>query len=126
MKNNSGPGFASRPDHKVIISPAGEKIVVRFAGAVIAETDQALRMQEASYPAVFYVPIADVAAGVLQKTGHSSYCPFKGEASYWSIVANGKSAENAVWGYETPYDEVSTIKDHVAFYANRVDAIEVA
>lgn len=126
MKNNSAPGFASRPAHKIVISPAKEKVAVRFAGQVIAETDRALRLQEASYPTVFYVPIADVAADVLQKTGHSTYCPFKGEASYWTLSANGKVSENAVWGYETPYDEVMSIKDHVAFYPNRVDAIETS
>ncbi|MBA5779266.1 DUF427 domain-containing protein [Stappia sp. F7233] len=124
MSGNSGPGYASRPDHKITLSKPSQKLRVRFAGKVIAETGRAIRLQEASYPPVHYVPIADVSAEALEKTAHSTYCPFKGEASYWSLVADGKRVENAVWGYETPYDEVLPIKDHVAFYPDRVEAIE--
>lgn len=124
MSGNSGPGYASRPDHKIALSEPSRKVRVRFAGKVIAETERAIRLQEASYPPVLYVPIADVIGEALEKTGHSTYCPFKGHASYWSLAAGGKRAENAVWGYETPYDEVMAIKGYVAFYPNRVEAIE--
>lgn len=125
MKGNSGPGFARRPEHKVVISPAGETVTIRFDGKEIARSSRARKLEEASYPPVYYLPIEDVSTEVLEKTEHSTYCPFKGAASYWSLVASdGKRKQNAVWGYETPYDEVMEIKDHVAFYASAVEAIE--
>lgn len=125
MSGNSGPGFSKRPEHTVTISPANETITIRFDGKEIAHSSRALKLSEASYPPVYYLPIEDVSTEVLEKTEHSTYCPFKGAASYWSLVASdGKRRENAVWAYETPYDEVLEIKDHVAFYTSAVEAVE--
>jgi uncharacterized protein (DUF427 family) len=88
---------------------------------VIAETDRALELREASYPAVQYIPLADVDPAVLRASGHQSYCPFKGDASYYSLAVNGQIIENAVWTYRTPYNAVAPIADHVAFYPDKVE-----
>ncbi len=112
------------PDHPITIEPAQKRIVVSLAGKVIADSKDALTLREAAYPAVFYIPRKDVDMAALSRTDHSTYCPYKGEASYFSIPAGGERAANSVWTYETPYDAVTAIKDHVAFYTDRVDSIE--
>jgi uncharacterized protein (DUF427 family) len=112
------------PDHPISISPNAKRVRVTFGGKIIADTAKALTLKEASYPAVQYVPRADVKMDLLKATAHSSHCPYKGDASYFSIVTDGKSAENAVWSYEQPFPAMSEIKDYVAFYPNRVDKIE--
>jgi uncharacterized protein (DUF427 family) len=109
------------PDHPITVEPTGERVVVRAGGQVIAESDSALTLQEASYPAVQYVPLADVDPGALRATDHATYCPYKGEASYYSIVTQDGALENAVWTYEEPYESVGEIAGHVAFYTDRVD-----
>jgi uncharacterized protein (DUF427 family) len=91
---------------------------------MIADTLDALILQEASYPPVQYIPRKDVDMRLLQRTDHSSYCPFKGDASYYSIPGGGDKSVNAVWSYENPYPAVGQIKEYVAFYPSRVDAIE--
>jgi uncharacterized protein (DUF427 family) len=112
------------PDHPISITPSQRRVVVKVAGQVIADSKSALRLQEASYPAVLYIPRADVDMANLQRTEHSSYCPYKGDCSYYSIPCGGGKAVNAVWSYEMPYASVSSIQDHLAFYASRVDSIE--
>ncbi|MGO4336678.1 DUF427 domain-containing protein [Labrys sp. KB_33_2] len=112
------------PDHPISVEPSGERIVVSLGGRVIADSRRALRLQEASYPAVLYIPRGDVDMGALARTEHATYCPYKGECSYFSLPAGGDRSVNAVWSYETPYPAVSAIKDHLAFYPDRVDAIE--
>ena len=112
------------PDHPITVTPSTERIVVRAGGRVIADTRSALTLQESTYPAVQYIPRDDVDLTVLERTDHGSYCPFKGEASYFSIPAAGEAGTNAVWSYEAPHDAVAEIKDHVAFYPNRVDGVE--
>jgi uncharacterized protein (DUF427 family) len=112
------------PDHLITITPNPKRVVVTFAGRTIADTKHALALQESSYPAVQYIPRVDVDMSVLERTAHGSECPYKGHANYYSLNANGRIAENAVWTYETPFDAVAPIKEHVAFYPNRVDAIE--
>jgi len=112
------------PDHPITIERNPKRVVVRFAGRTIASSHQALALREASYPAVQYIPRADVDMTLLARTDHSTHCPYKGDASYFSIRAEGRDAANAVWSYEAPFSAVSEIKDHVAFYPNRVDAIE--
>jgi uncharacterized protein (DUF427 family) len=109
------------PDHPITVEPTGKRVVVRAGGQVIAESDAALTLQESTYPAVQYVPLADVDPGALRSTDHATYCPFKGDASYYSIVTQDGELENAVWTYEQPYDAVSGIAGHVAFYTDRVD-----
>jgi uncharacterized protein (DUF427 family) len=112
------------PDHPITIEPNPGRVVVKVAGRVVADTRAALTLREAHYPPVQYIPRADVEMALLARTDHTSYCPYKGDASYFSIPAGGERAANAVWSYETPFDAVAVIKDHVAFYPDRVDAIE--
>ena len=122
--SNSGPGYKSHPEHKVELKPGPARVRVIVNGETIADTTNAIALHEASYPPVLYIPRADVQMDRLVRTTHHTRCPFKGEASYYSLVPNG--AENAVWSYEAPYDEVLPIKEHLAFYPNKVDAITVS
>ncbi|HKT28036.1 DUF427 domain-containing protein [Dyella sp.] len=113
------------PDHPISITPHRQHMVVKAGGRIIADTRHALTLQEANYPAVQYVPRADVDMSLLKRTDHATYCPYKGNCSYYSIPAGGERANNAVWTYENPHDAVAQIKEYVAFYPDRVDAIEV-
>jgi uncharacterized protein (DUF427 family) len=122
--NNSGPGYAKHPEHKVVVEASRERVTVSFGGEVLADTTNALRLREASYAPVFYIPRSDVRMDRLERTSHKTHCPFKGDASYFTIDNHeGKRAENAVWTYETPFDEVMSIKEYVAFYPSKVDSI---
>lgn len=112
------------PDHPITIEPNPARVVVSVAGRVIADTRRALTLHEASYPAVQYVPRADVDLSLLSRTSHATYCPYKGDAAYYSIPVGGERSVDAVWTYEAPYDAVAAIRDHLAFYPDRVDAIE--
>jgi uncharacterized protein (DUF427 family) len=114
------------PDHPITISRSPSRIVVSVGGHAIADTINALALHEASYPEVLYVPRNDVDMSQLERTSHTTYCPYKGECSYYSIPAGGEKAVNAVWTYEQPYDSVAQIKEYVAFYSDRVDSIEVS
>jgi uncharacterized protein (DUF427 family) len=100
------------------------RVRVTRGGKVIADTTHALTLQEASYPGVQYIPRADADMSLLVKTAHTSHCPYKGDASYFTILANGRSADNAVWSYVEPYPAVGEIKEYLAFYPNKVDGIE--
>lgn len=113
------------PDHPIDVRPDPSHIVVRIAGHVIADTRSALTLREASYPPVHYIPREDVDMSLLARTDHQTYCPYKGECSYYSIPLGGERSVNAVWTYEHPYDAVAAIKDHLAFYGTRVDDITV-
>ncbi len=112
------------PDHPITIEPSAERVVVKVAGKVIADSREALSLREATYPPVLYIPRKDVDMTALERTDHATYCPFKGDCSYYSIRAGGERSVNAVWTYEAPYEAVAAIKEHLAFYPNRVDAIE--
>ena len=112
------------PDHPITVSLNPKRVVVRLAGKVIADSTRALTLREASYPAVQYIPRADVDMAALSRTASHTYCPYKGEASYFSIPAGGARSVDAIWTYETPYESVAAIKDHLAFYPDRVDAID--
>src|SRR5271169_5004566 len=109
------------PEHPIAIEPSRARIVVSLAGRVIADTRAALTMREAAYPAVLYIPRRDVDMALLARTDHATYCPYKGDCAYYSIPAGGARAANAVWTYEAPYETVASIKDHLAFYPDRVD-----
>jgi uncharacterized protein (DUF427 family) len=109
------------PSHPITVTPADETVTVRFGDRVIAKTDQALVLRESSYPPVYYLPLEAVDADVLEPSSHQTYCPFKGDASYYSLVAGDTVAQNAVWAYVAPYDAVSEIAGHVAFYPDRVE-----
>ena len=113
------------PDHPISIERNPGHVVVSVAGRVIADTREALTLHEAGYPAVQYIPRKDVDMTLLRRTDRTTYCPYKGECSYFSIPAGGDRSTNAVWTYEAPYDAVAPIKDHLAFYPDRVDAIEI-
>jgi uncharacterized protein (DUF427 family) len=112
------------PDHPITIEPSPARVVVKAGGRVVADTRRALTLREASYPAVFYVPREDADMTLLSRTEHTSWCPYKGQASYYSITPGGDRAVNAIWTYETPHAAVAAIKDHLAFYPDRVDSIE--
>ncbi|WP_404711867.1 DUF427 domain-containing protein [Sphingomonas sp. MMS24-J13] len=112
------------PDHPIGIERNPKRVVVTLGGKVIADTTAALVLREASYPAVQYIPRADVDMAALERSDTHSYCPYKGEASYFSIPAGGDRSIDAIWTYEAPYDAVAPIKDHLAFYPGRVDQID--
>jgi uncharacterized protein (DUF427 family) len=103
------------------VSPESARIRVSSHGQVIADTTRALRLQESTYPAAFYVPLDDVDPAVLQRTDTTSYCPYKGNATYFSVVTSAGEATDAVWEYQEPYDAVADVKGHVAFYTDRVE-----
>ena len=113
------------PDHPISIERNSSRVVVTVAGHVVADTRDALSLREAGYATVQYIPRKDVDMALLERTEHHTYCPYKGDCAYYSIPSGGERSVNAVWTYETPYAAVAAIKDHVAFYASRVDAIEV-
>jgi len=112
------------PKHPITVNPAGVRVVVRVHDQVIADTTSALTLREADYPAVLYLPREDVDMSLLERSTSDSYCPFKGDAAYYSIPAAGEQGIDAVWTYEAPYDAVGAIKDHLAFYTNRVASVE--
>ena len=107
--------------HPITVTPTPGRVVVQLGDQVVADTTAALTLQEASYPAVQYVPLADVDPALLEPTDHATYCPYKGDASYYSLVVDGQTHDNAVWCYVAPYDAVGEIAGHVAFYPNVVD-----
>jgi uncharacterized protein (DUF427 family) len=114
------------PDHPITVAPARGRVTVIAAGRTIANTRDALILKEAAYPPVYYIPRKDVDMPQLQRTTHQTYCPYKGECNYYNIPAGGERWVNAVWTYEAPYAAVSAIKEHLAFYPDRVDAIQLA
>ncbi|HWB50668.1 MAG TPA: DUF427 domain-containing protein [Stellaceae bacterium] len=122
---NPAPGWAKKPEHRVDLHPDKSHVKVMFGGRVIADSRDTLRVEETGHGPVYYIPAKDMALDLMQKTEHTTYCPFKGTASYWTVNAGGKTAENAVWGYETPYDETARLAGHYAFYPNRVDSIDI-
>jgi len=117
MSTNSAPGFKTHPRSHIQINAAPERVRVSAGGEVVADTSEALALKEGSYPVVYYIPRKDVKMDRLARTSHSTHCPFKGDASYFSLKGG---PENAVWSYETPYDEMTAIKGYLAFYPNKV------
>jgi uncharacterized protein (DUF427 family) len=113
------------PDHPITIAPTQGRVTVTVNGKRIADSREALTLREAAYPPVQYIPRNDVDMTLLQRTVHQTYCPYKGECAYFSIPAGGDRSVNAVWSYEAPYAAVSEIREYLAFYPDRVDAIEI-
>jgi uncharacterized protein (DUF427 family) len=111
------------PEHPIAIERNPARVLVTVAGQVVADTHDALTLREAGYAPVQYIPLADVDESLLAPTDHASYCPYKGDASYYSVPAGGERSVNAVWTYRAPYEAVAEIKDRVAFYADRVESI---
>ncbi|NID14317.1 DUF427 domain-containing protein [Luteibacter yeojuensis] len=117
---SSRPVRIPGPDHPISVKPSGGRVVVRFGDRVVADTRNALVLREASYPPVFYIPREDADMAALRRTEHHTYCPYKGEASYFSLPGNEERSVNAIWSYEAPHDAVTPIRDHLAFYPDRV------
>ncbi|MEQ8281364.1 MAG: DUF427 domain-containing protein [Parvibaculum sp.] len=114
-------GYESHPEHLLRVMPAGRRVRVRFGGETLADSGQALELFEGNYAPVFYLPRKDVKMDLLKPTESHTWCPFKGEASYWAVAAGGEEIHDAVWSYEDPFTEVAGIKDYVAFYPNKVE-----
>ena len=112
------------PDHPITIVANPHRIRIMLGGRVVADSRAALTLREASYPAVQYIPQQDVDMALLERSTHTTYCPYKGECHYYSIPSGGDRSANAVWTYEAPYEAVSAIRDHLAFYPDRVDQID--
>lgn len=122
MSPNSAPGHKKYPDHRIATEPAGVRVKVTYNGELIADTQDAIALREGKSnsrvaPVVYYIPRKDAKMDRLERTAHSTHCPFKGDASYFSLK-NGP--ENAVWSYERPYDEMNVIREHLAFYPDKV------
>jgi uncharacterized protein (DUF427 family) len=114
------------PDHPITITANPRRVRVLADGVVIADTTHALTLKEASYPAVQYVPRGDAKMDLLKRTERVTHCPYKGDANYFSIVANGKTLDNAIWTYETPFPAMTEISGHLAFYPDKVKIEEMA
>jgi uncharacterized protein (DUF427 family) len=110
-------------EHPIAIERNPARVVVTVAGRTIADTQDALTLREASYAPVQYIPLSDVDESLLEASDHASYCPYKGDAGYYSVPSGGERSVNAVWIYRDPYAAVAEIKDRVAFYPDRVDSI---
>jgi uncharacterized protein (DUF427 family) len=113
------------PDHPITISPVAGKVRVTVAGRIVAESSRALRLEENGYTPVYYLPRNDADMSLLVPTTHYTYCPYKGDCTYYSISIGGPKSENAVWTYKKPHEAVASIREYLAFYSSRVDAIEM-
>lgn len=108
--------------HPITVRPTGSRVTVRVGDVTVAESDSALSLAEASYPVVQYIPIGDVDQSLLERTDTRTYCPYKGDASYYSVrMPGGKTETDLIWTYEQPYEAVAQIAGHVAFYPNRAE-----
>ena len=114
------------PDHPITVEPNPKRVRVTFNGRVVADTRRALTLREGGYRPIQYIPRADVDMGLFERTAHASHCPYKGDASYFTLEVDGRTSENAAWSYEAPYPAVGEIKGHLAFYPRRVEGIEEA
>ncbi|ODT14755.1 MAG: hypothetical protein ABS57_14970 [Mesorhizobium sp. SCN 65-12] len=117
---NPSPGFQRNPGKVITVEPYAGVVTVRAGDVVIATSTRAKLLTEPPYPAAFYIPFEDIDFGKLRKTELSTHCPYKGDASYWSVVSAGDAGKDAMWAYEHPFDEMVTIRDHGAFYPNKV------
>ena len=122
MSINSGPGWKKHPHHRIETKPTGVRVRVTFNGEVIADTLDAITLEEDHYPPVYYIPRKDVKMERLLRSDHRTHCPFKGDASYFSLM---DGPADAVWSYEQPYDEMRVIRELLAFYPDKVDPIAV-
>ncbi|KJV32051.1 DUF427 domain-containing protein [Luteibacter yeojuensis] len=117
---SSRPVRIPGPDHPISITPVRGRVVVRDGEHIIATTRRALSLKEASYPAVFYLPREDADMAALRRSTSTTWCPYKGEAAYYSLPGDSERATNAIWTYETPSEAVAAIRGHLAFYPDRV------
>jgi uncharacterized protein (DUF427 family) len=118
----SRPVLLPSAEHPITVEPTGSRVVVRVGGKVVADSRSALTLQESTYPAVQYISMTDVDQSVLRRTETSTYCPFKGDASYYSVeTPDGQTVDDVIWTYEKPYPAVAEIAGHVAFYTDRAE-----
>lgn len=115
------PVLEPTADHPITVEPTGKHVTVRVNGEVVADTRGALTLQESTYPAVLYIPLADVVSERLKPSDTETYCPFKGDASYYHVIAGGSTVDDAIWTYVEPYPAVAQIAGHVAFYPDKAD-----
>jgi len=125
MSKNRGPGYKENPEHRIALAREAGRVRVVASGETIADSGEAITLHEAAYPPVHYIPRKHVRMDALVCTDHHTYCPYKGEASYFNICLGGNTIENAVWSCEHPFDEVKQIGGYLAFYPRKVDRIEV-
>ena len=123
--DNKAPGFAKHPGYQVELLREGKRVQVIFNGVAVADSADALTVKETGHAPVFYFPRGDVRLDLLTATDHRTRCPFKGEASYWTLTVAGKTVENAVWSYPAPYDETAGLRDRLAFYVDKMDEVVV-
>jgi uncharacterized protein (DUF427 family) len=109
--------------HPITVTPTGKHVTVRVNGEVVADTTDAVTLQESTYAAVQYIPLSDVVQTALQPSGTTTYCPFKGDASYYHVTAGGDTVEDVIWTYEQPYEAVSDIAGRVAFYPDKAEVV---
>jgi len=121
MKTIKIPG----PDHPITIEHNPKRVVVSIGGTIVADSCDALILREKGYPSVQYIPRGDVDMTLLERSAHTTYCPYKGDCNYFGIPLYGKRGINAVWTYEKPYDAVAAIRNHLAFYQDRVNTLEL-
>lgn len=115
------PVLEPTADHPITVTPTGSHVTVRVNGEVVAETDDALTLQEASYPPVQYIPLEDVVANALTRSDTTTYCPYKGEAGYYNLNTAVGAIDDVIWTYEQPYPAVATIAGRVAFYPDKAE-----
>ena len=115
------PVLEPTASHPITVEPTGKHVTVRVNGELVADTDKALTLQESTYPAVQYIPLGDVVQDRLTRSDTETYCPYKGDASYYNIVTEGGTVDDAIWTYEKPYPAVGEIAGHVAFYPDKAD-----
>ncbi len=118
---NPAPGFQKHPDYEVKLVPMDQELVVKAGGQVIARSNRAVELRETKHRPVWYMPLEDVDAALITPTETSTFCPFKGYASYWSVAAGGTVIEDAIWAYMEPFDECLEITGYASFYTNKVD-----
>ena len=118
---NPAPGFEQYPDYTVDIVPQTAEVVVSVDGTEIARSQRAVLLEESRHRPVWYLPLDDVDASLIEATDTDTYCPFKGHASYWSINTGALQVSDAIWAYLTPYDECAAIRGYASFYTNKVD-----
>ena len=117
----SRPVLEPTAEHPITVNPTGKRVVVRVNGEIVADTNEALQLQESTYPAVQYIPFKDVVPDVLTRTDTSTYCPFKGDAGYYSVTTGGGTVDDVIWFYEQPYPAVAAIAGHAAFYPDKAE-----
>lgn len=116
--------YHKHPDYRVDLEPSNARVCLRLGDEVIADSTNTLLVHETNLDPVVYIPKADVCFDHLQKTAHETFCPFKGDASYWTVRVANRVEENAVWGYEDPFEQVAGLAEYVSFYRDRFEISE--